>query len=612
MSWGSSIFLGILTAIVGALASGLVASRATDWYNISGFEAGAAAFLFGFVFLGLIGGFTIGVTASRVMGAGVNPGFLKVLGASNGILLGLVAVVGVSARLLADVPPTIDGEELILAVEFRWPEGHATSPASLPGDPAIRLGTLTRGRVMRKSSRGPLWTADARLVDGRWVVPGAVEIFTTRGKLMLAAELDEKTTHGFLIPLSGSPSKKDFEWTEWYPQTRPGVTPPNGFTYRYRVQPRSQPVRTDTVGPFTVSTIAYYFYDEQIDSASRIAVRSEFTLTHRGNLVAFVGRTSPEHSETTRLSKADGVAAIAAADSAAQPALLVHFADEETGGACYLLTDRGGQLQTDFVPKCPSTFEARPLTSDSAEFRTGVKRLTPSGWLDHTTFATPGLYLVARTVLDTRRLAVRSFDVPSNVSEIPSVPPLGLSPDERSVVRFTYDDHSDSKPVIVVTDVVVNESYLLPIDPARMRYADIDVLDPAWLAHHFRWERNAEGIDRLVERKDFVPIPYHGKLVVERDFRAYWFEPAREELRDAIIELLVRDMGGERVPVDSFAHEHPVKVNGQNVNVAYGSSGQYVSVTLDRGVADITLLREVGRRIDAELATGKYDALFGK
>ena len=613
MTWGSSIFVGILTAIVGAVASALVANRAVDWYNVSSFEAGSAAFVVSFIFLGLVAGFIIGVVASRVMSAGVNPGFLKVVGASNGILLGLVAVVGVSARLLADVPPTIDGDQLMLAVEIRWPEGHTTSPAALPGEPTIRLGSLTGGRVMRKSSRGPLWTADARLVDGRWVVPGAVDIFTTRGKFMLAAELGEKANHGFLIALSGRPSKKDFEWTQWYPTARPGAAPlPNGFTYRYRVQPRSQPVRTDAVGPFTVSTIAYYFYDEQVNSVSRMAVSSEFTLTHRGTPVAFGGRTSLEDSATARLSKADGVAVIAPADSAVQPALLVHFADKETGGACYMLTDRDGQLQTEFVPRCPSTFEARPLTSDSAVFHSGVRRLTPRGWLDRHMFAAPGLYLVGRTVLDTRRLAVRNFDVPGNVSEIPSVPPLGVSPDERSIVRFSYDEHSDSKPVVVVTDVVANESYLLPIDPARMRYAKIDVLDPAWLAHHFRWERNADGVDRLVERNDFVPIPYHGKLMMERDFRAYWLEPAREQLRDAIIEFLVREMGGERVAVDSFAHDYPVKVAGQNVNVAYGSSGQYVSVTLDRGVTDITLLREVARRIDGALATGKYDAMFGK
>jgi len=290
----------------------------------------------------------------------------------------------------------------------------------------------------------------------------------------------------------------------------------------------------------------------------------------------------------------------------------VHFVDRPTGGACYLLSDRAGQLQTDFVPTCPSTFEARPLTSDPGVFHAGVRRLTPRGWLDRRTFATPGLYLVARTVVDTRRLAVRHFDVPDNLSEIPSVAPLGVSPDERSIVRFSYDEHSETKPVVVVTDVVANERYVLPVDPARMRYATLDVLDPAWLAHHFRWERNAQGVDRLVERKDFVPIPYHGKLSIDGDYRAYRLEPAREELRDAIIEFLVREMNGVRVPVDSFAYDHPVKVNGQNVNVAHGSSPPYVSVSLDRGVTDIALLRTIAQRLDAELATGKYDAMFGR
>ena len=45
MSWGSSIATGALAAVVGAIVAGIVASLATIWYRVSGFEAGAAAFV---------------------------------------------------------------------------------------------------------------------------------------------------------------------------------------------------------------------------------------------------------------------------------------------------------------------------------------------------------------------------------------------------------------------------------------------------------------------------------------------------------------------------------------------------------------------------------------
>jgi hypothetical protein len=185
MSWGSSIFVGVLTAAVGAVVAGFFANLAVGWYRISSFEAGSAAFVVGFSVLGFVVCSIVGVVASRIIASGANPGFLKALVASHAVLLGIVAVVGVSARLLADVPPTIDGEELMLAVEVRWPEGTTTSPARLPGEPFVRLGSITGSNTQRASSRGPLWTTDAHLVDGHWVAPGAVDIFTTRGRFVI-------------------------------------------------------------------------------------------------------------------------------------------------------------------------------------------------------------------------------------------------------------------------------------------------------------------------------------------------------------------------------------------------------------------------------------------
>jgi hypothetical protein len=243
MSWTSSFFVGVLTGVVGLIVGSLVAGLAASWYRVPSFEAQSAAFVVSVAILAGFIGFLIGIITSRVMS---HPGFLRALGNANGILLGLIAVAGVVARLLADVPPTIDGEQLMLAVEIRWPAGQKESPAALPGEPELELGSITRvSHTPRATSRGPLWTTDAHLVDGRWVAPGAVDIFTTRGRLSIVAMLDSNSNHGFILPLSGAPSKKDMQWTEWYPHARPGDPPlADGFQYRYRVRKRSEPVRT--------------------------------------------------------------------------------------------------------------------------------------------------------------------------------------------------------------------------------------------------------------------------------------------------------------------------------------------------------------------------------
>lgn len=610
MSWGPSVIVGVITAVVGGVASGLVAVLAVGWYHISSFEAKSAAFVIGFAILGLAVGFAIGVVASRVLVGGADPSFLRALAVSQAILLGLVAVVGVSARLLADVPPEINDEQLMLMVEVRWPEGHAESPATLPGEPFLRLGSVTRGsRTLRASTRGPLWTADARLVDGRWVAPGAVDIFTSRGRLVLDVVLGDSASHGFLIPLSGRPDQKDFAWTEWYPHARPGAPPlPNGFTYRYRVQPRSAPVRIDSVGPFEVATIASDFYDEQIGGDTRIAAWSQFEIRYRGQPIAFDASRSLDDSATTHFTRASRVLAI----DGPRPALLAHFNDDSTGGACFLLSEEAGAVRPQLVPDCPSEIDVRSLTSDSTTFRTARTRGSPRGWLDRRALAEPGLYLVSHSVLDTRNLALHHFDLDEDVSDVPSLPPLALSPDERSFARFAYAEHSDTNPVLVVTDVVANRRYLLPIDPARMRYSTIETLDPPWVAHHFAWERGADGIDRLVERKGFVPLPYRGTLSANGTYHSYRLEPAGEELRGALVDFLVAEMKAERVPVDSGAYEYPLTIDGQTVNVACSQSSRYVAVTLGGQAPDTALLSTIARRFDAALATGRYDALFGR
>jgi len=605
MSWPSSFGVAVLTAIVGLFACGLLASLTASWYRIPSFEAQSAAYVASIAIFGMIGGFIIGLVASRVIAGGADPGFLKALGISNGVLLGLLVIIGGVARVLADIPPTIDGEQLMLAVEIRWPVDQKESPAALPGEPTLELGSITRmSHTQRATSRGPLWTSDAHLVDGRWVAPGAVDIFTTRGRLSIVAMLDSNNNRGFIIPLSGAPSKKDMQWTEWYPHARPGDPPPaDGFQYRYRVQKRSEPVRTETVGPFEVQTIASYFSNETVDGKTVLATMGRFRIRHSGQPVIVDAKRDESKSDEDRLETAEGVAVI----GGPQSALLAHFVDHAGQGPCYMLVDESGRLRTVFVPDC-SFAGGSILTSDTAAFRNGERKV-PRGRINYIALATPGLYQTGRSVLDTRNLTVHTYTYPDNFSIFPSYAPLGISPDERSFVRIGSDYNNSTFPSLAVADFVGNRSYLLPLDE-HMRYPTLESIDPALLAHHFEWRKGADGVDSLVVRKGFVPLPYHTR---NTGTSGYWLEPARgEALRDSVIEFLVSEFKGERVPVGQYTYYYPVKIDGEIVNVAYGETGHYVSLSVPDSVKDTKLLDAVAKRLDVELATGKYDSLFGR
>ena len=116
MHWFLSIFIGILTAVVGAIGAGFVANAAVDWYHITSREGASSYFVVFMGLVGMLGGLIIGIIAARIVAASSSPGFLKGLGLAFGTTVTLLAVIGGLAWLAADLPPKIDGKELELSL----------------------------------------------------------------------------------------------------------------------------------------------------------------------------------------------------------------------------------------------------------------------------------------------------------------------------------------------------------------------------------------------------------------------------------------------------------------------------------------------------------------
>jgi len=602
--------VAILTGIVGMFVSGFIASLAVDWYNIPGREGEAGYFVVAFALLGISCGLVIGWLAAR-MARARGWGFLRALGASLGVVVAIGAVSGGTARALADVPPRLDGETMLLAVEVRWPETRTDAPAMMGADEAyVSLHSIPYfSHTVRASARGPLWIEDARRVDGRWVVPGAVEVFTSRGKRMLTVS-GEKTVQGFgfQVPLRAFPRSSDLEWSEWLPKFRPGATiPPNMLNYRYRVVKATQPIRTETIGPFDVATIASGFFEVQHEGHTLNGANAQFAVRYRGKPVIVDAKTS---DSTERVERFDNVALLAGPRSA----ILLNTGAYRGTGHCYLVVENGDLPRIEHLTECGVETLGDRLTTDTALFHAAAKQKPVRGRIDRASYAQPGLFHFVGAVLDTRQLAVHRFSTDSTVSNNAYLPPFGFSPDERSFVTYATTIDAPRAPLVVVTDYVANRTYTLPIDPARMRYAKLESLDPAWLNHHFVWQRDRDGVDRLLERRGFVPIPYHGELSVERGGnRTYRLDKGTEALRGALIEFIVKEFGGARQPADSGAYEVPVKIGGRIVNVAFSSGSDYVSVSMDRAnTDDSSVVASIAERFDAALATGRYDSLFAK
>ena len=596
MTWLASIAVAILSGLATMLAAGFVATLAVDWHRISSFEGNSGYFVVGLALVGLVAGLLVGFVVSRYLGAG----FLRALGVALAVTFSCIGVIGGISRLMADVAPTLGGQPVAIAVEFRWPAGQPL-PAADSAEWFLRLHSATGG-TLRTSRTGPLWREDARLQDGQWIVPGAVSLFTERGDRIIDVVPDSILKNGFKVPIGRSPKRSQLEWSEWLPRT----TGPDGLTYRFRVVPANQPLRTEASGPFEVITFAQWLGEVTYAGQPTMwSATAEFRIRHRGQPVVI-----PHRGDSSETSTPVELATAVSAVQSPTPALMVEVGIEQGVGTCYLLISTSGAPRIERVGPCSHPMQLAPLTNDAAELARAT--LLPEGRFDRTSFARSRYYLLANHVLDSETLTLRPYDSADQSQLIDRLPPVGIAPDAQSFVRVEWDPQVTGNLVLAVTRLDGGPRDRLPIDAARMRYFVIDHVDPAWVLHHFEWQHPAGRPDSLVPRASFSPMPYRGTLSTESDYREYRLGPALPGLRPAVIDWLVAEFKAERLTSDEAAFAQEVKVGETVLHVSYSPDGEsHVGIWMDRG-PDTRLVAEIARRLDAALATYRFDKYIGQ
>ncbi len=235
MGWPASLLVALLTAGVGLVAGGLVMNACVGWYRVSSFEGKAG---YAVVFMALLGGLVglvVGLVVARLEATGGFGGFARSVGLAGALLLGAALLAAGLARGLADVPPTLDGAPMRLDVEFRLPVDVKAPPTAAQGEARLSLHSVVR-RTARRSQRGELRLAEARVEDGRVVVPGSVRPFTRRGRAMLSLEVPGVEPFGFLVPLPRRPMAAEEAWSAWGPTPRPpDVWPDTRTSFRWKL-----------------------------------------------------------------------------------------------------------------------------------------------------------------------------------------------------------------------------------------------------------------------------------------------------------------------------------------------------------------------------------------
>ena len=171
----------------------------------------------------------------------------------------------------------------------------------------------------------------------------------------------------------------------------------------------------------------------------------------------------------------------------------------------------------------------------------------------------------------------------------------------------------------LVVDIATGVATEIRVDRQRYRFAGVDDITPAWLDHHFLWQRDANGREQFLPRERFKPWKWRSEMkkdlhlsirridgkFIETVRRLAAAEPgARVGDRNAIgLSGTMITLQGCTLEVSS--PEEPSEFSESIISIW----PQTHTPSNTRAVCEAAL-RRLATLIDAELATGKHDSLL--
>ena len=191
-----------------------------------------------------------------------------------------------------------------------------------------------------------------------------------------------------------------------------------------------------------------------------------------------------------------------------------------------LLIPEGDTVRVERVKGCGTPLSARSLTSISHASR-------PSGRTNHSRDGSTELCLpnpacsADAAILDTRTLTSATFLFPEDTRPDTSVPPLALSPDEQSFVWLAQEPEEGPR----IGDQLAQQP--LAYRCRSIRSGCVSTRNRHSLPNGSgitSRQRGPDGHDVLVERPEFVPLPYHGDLTLGKPdgYQSYTPRPGSE------------------------------------------------------------------------------------
>lgn len=172
---------------------------------------------------------------------------------------------------------------------------------------------------------------------------------------------------------------------------------------------------------------------------------------------------------------------------------------------------------------------------------------------------------------------------------------------------------------LLVVDIASGVATQLVTDRRRFRFAASDEVTADWVAHHFEWSRDARGDERLVPRARFAPWPWRSFVHESRqgvwELKVRRIDPA---FLDVMRRVVLAVPGARAVPdADSRTGASNVELDGCVFRTAAydgADADGFIATLWPRSESQRPgcepAIRRLAAAIDAELATGRHDALM--
>lgn len=352
-----------------------------------------------------------------------------------------------------------------------------------------------------------------------------------------------------------------------------------------------------------------------------------YGLRYRGEPFPIAGRAGMFGDQPATYERLNAIITFTLPITMTESAFVVNVGDPNNTSFFYLVREVDGQAKVEYLSDTSGGTVAADWLDVAPADPTASRDLT----LHRGGLAGEGRWLLLgdNCVLDVHTLTAYPFATyplqdGSDASLTQFKLPLGLSPDQQSLVRLGSSDVRDwgagdfrgYVAKLMVYNFVTGDSYSLPVDRSQMRYAATELIDGAWLNHYFTWQSVAGAPDRLVARSPLIPLPYQGWLTGDEPDQQYKLVPVKAELLDKVVGFLEQKFKAVQLETTRYDTSTYIdlQIGEQKLSVSYANDGYSepaINLWLATGEGqDGTLLVEIAQQFDAVLKTGVYDGLF--